>query len=135
MTDAPQARVDTVTKRRLSGQRARGLTLWSVAAILTSPAAIVTSGVSLAFAAGLVVVAAIMQVRGFDARRPLAAGIVSLVIGAAVSGALQRYVVRPVEVKGHEAAHQGQVEQRFDHAFDRATEAPQGPGDAGTQSK
>ena len=101
--------------------RARGLLVWSVVALAMSPFSIPTFGVGAALAIGLIVVAAVLQSRGFDARRPLAAGIVALSLNAVSAGACSWLVLRTAEVTGREAVRQDKVEDRFDKAFDNAT--------------
>jgi hypothetical protein len=115
--------------------RARGLLVWSVVALAMSPFSIPTFGVGAALAVGLIVVAGILQSRGFDARRPLAAGIVALSLNAVSAGACSWLVLRTAEVTGREAVRQDKVEDRFDKAFDNATAPPEDTntsgGDAG----
>ncbi|HEY1100878.1 MAG TPA: hypothetical protein VGF99_18205 [Myxococcota bacterium] len=93
-------------------------------ALVLSPFSIPTFGVGLALGIGLIVVAAVMQHRGFSARGPLAAGIIAVTIGLASAGACGWLVLRPAEVKGREAVRQERVENRFDRFFSNATDAP-----------
>lgn len=120
---------------RAQHPRARGLAAWSVVALLLSPFAINTFGIGAALAIGLVVVSAVLQARGFDARRPMAAGIAALAINASSAGACGWLVLRTAEVTGREAVRQNNVELRFDRAFDSATAPPEdtitSAGDAG----
>lgn len=122
--------VEPPTTKRLDQRRARGLTLWSVMALLLSPFSIPTFGVSGALAAGLVIVASLLQWRGLDARRPLAAGIIALCLNGLSAGACSWLVLRTAEVTGFEAVRQEAVEDRFDQVFKDATRAPTG-GPAG----
>jgi hypothetical protein len=123
------------SSERAQHSRARGLAAWSVVALLLSPFAISTFGIGAALAIGLVVVSAVLQARGFDARRPMAAGIVALVINLSSAGACGWLVLRTAEVTGREAVRQNTVERRFDRAFDNATAPPENTststGDAG----
>ncbi len=107
-------------------RRARGLTLWSVLALFLSPFPIPTLGMSAVIAAGLVVVALVLRWRGFDARRPLAVGIIALVLNAVSAGACSWLVLRTAEVGGSEAARQETIERDFDRVFEDATKAPSG---------
>ena len=123
----PTTTTTTTTKasrRRLEKKPARGLLAWSIVAILLSPFAIPTFGIGVALAIGLIVVAAIFQKRGFDARGHLAAGIVALSLGLVSAGACGWLFLRPAEVTGREAVRQDRVESRFDRFFNNATEAP-----------
>ena len=123
------------SSERAQHPRARGLAAWSVVALLLSPFAINTFGIGAALAIGLVVVSAVLQARGFDARRPMAAGIAALAINASSAGACGWLVLRTAEVTGREAVRQNNVELRFDRAFDSATAPPEdtitSAGDAG----
>ncbi len=105
-------------------RRARGLTLWSVIALVLSPFSIPTLGMSAVIAAGLVVVSLVLRWRGFDARRPCVAGIVALVLNAVSAGACSWLVLRTAEVGGSEAARQETIERDFDRVFEDATKPP-----------
>lgn len=112
-----------------SAARARGLTLWAIVAVAMSPFSIPTGGVSVVVALGLIAVALVMRFRGFNATRPLVAGVVAVCGNMISAGACSYLFLRPAEVSGHEATRQDRVEDRFDRAFDRATEVtPQGDG-------
>ncbi len=131
MSETPEETTSPPTKakaRRLDKKPARGLLAWSIVAVLLSPFSIPTFGIGVGLAIGLIVVAAVFQKRGFDARGHLAAGIVSLCIGLASAGACGWLFLRPAEVTGREAVRQERVENRFDRFFDRATDAPPDDG-------
>jgi hypothetical protein len=106
-------------------RRARGLTLWAIIAIALSPFSIPTSGFSFVVALGLVGVALLMRFRGFNATRPLIAGIVAVSGNLVSAGACSYLFLRTAEVTGREAVRQDRVEDRFDEAFDDAEDAPQ----------
>lgn len=111
-------------RRPLDRRRARGLTLWSALVLLMSPFSIPTFGMSGVLAVALVIVSALLQWRGFDARRPLAAGIVAVCLNVLSAGACSWLVLRTAEVTGIEAIRQEGVEQDFDRVFDEATKPP-----------
>jgi len=119
-----EAPVSKVSRRRLEKRPARGLLAWSIVAIVLSPFSIPTFGVGLALGVGLIIVAAIFQRRGFDARGHLAAGIVAVTLGVVSAGACGWLFLRPAEVTGKEATRQNRVEAKFDRFFNNATEAP-----------
>jgi hypothetical protein len=114
----------------LDRRRARGLTLWSVLVLVMSPFSIPTFGMSGVLAVALVIVAGLLQWRGLDARRPMAAGIVAVCLNALSAGACSWLVLRTAEVTGIEAIRQEGVEQDFDRAFDEATKPPSREGTA-----
>ncbi len=105
-------------------RRARGLTLWSLLALFLSPFSIPTLGMSAVIAAGLVVVALVLRWQGFDARRPLAVGIVALALNALSAGACAWLVLRTAEVGGGEATRHETIDQDFDRVFEDATKPP-----------
>jgi hypothetical protein len=126
-TGAPAATIDAAPSgdgRPLDRRRARGLTLWSVLVLLMSPFSIPTFGMSGVLAVALVIVAGLLQWRGFDARRPMAAGIVAICLNGLSAGACSWLVLRTAEVTGIEAIRQEGVEQDFDRVFDEATKPP-----------
>ena len=134
--DAAAPEVSKASRRRLDKRPARGLLAWSIVALVLSPFSIPTFGIGLALGIGLIVVAAIFQKRGFDARGHLAAGIVAVTLGVASAGACGWLFLRPAEVTGSEAVRQNRVEARFDRFFDNATDAPAGTGaDAGVNAR
>ncbi len=108
-------------------RRARGLTLWSLIALVLSPFSIPTLGMSAVIAAGLVVVALVLRWQGFDARRPLAVGIVALALNAVSAGACSWLVLRTAEVGGGEATRHDSIEHDFDRVFEDATKPPSRP--------
>ena len=125
-----------VSRRRLEQRPARGLLAWSIIALVLSPFSIPTFGIGLALGIGLIVVAAVFQRRGFDARGHLAAGIVAVTMGFASAGACGWLFLRPAAVTGTEAVRQNRVEARFDRFFDTATDAPADTGaDAGVNAR
>ena len=114
--------------RPLDRRRARGLTLWSVLVLVMSPFSIPTFGMSGVLAVALIVVAGLLQWQGFDARRPMAAGVVAVCLNAVSAGACSWLVLRTAEVTGREAIRQQGVEQDFDRVFDEATRPPSRSG-------
>ncbi len=123
MSDASDD-MSKVQHRKLEKRPARGLLAWSIVALVLSPFSIPTFGIGLALGVGLIVVAAVFQKRGFDARGHLAAGIVAVALGVASAGACGWLFLRPAEVTGKEAVRQNRVEARFDRFFDNASDAP-----------
>ncbi len=111
-------------ERSFERRRARGLTLWSLLALVLSPFSIPTLGMSAVIAAGLIVVALVLRWQGFDARRPLAVGIVALALNALSAGACSWLVLRTAEVGGGEATRHKTINQDFDRVFEDATKPP-----------
>jgi len=89
-----------------------------------SPFSIPTFGMSGVLAVALIIVAGLLRWQGFDARRPMAAGIVAVCLNALSAGACSWLVLRTAEVTGIEAIRQEGVEQDFDRVFDEATKPP-----------
>lgn len=109
---------------RLSTPRARGLTLLSIVALLLSPFSIPTFGTGMGLGVILIGIAIILERRGYRARGPLAAGVVSVVVGATSAGACGWFVLRTAEVTGREEVRQDRVEDRFDKAFEKSERPP-----------
>lgn len=110
---------------RLTAPRARGLTLLSIVALGLSPFSVPTFGAGTALGVVLIGIAIILERRGYRARGPLAAGVVSVVVGATSAGACGWFVLRTAEVTGKEEIRQDRVEDRFDQAFENSERAPQ----------
>lgn len=127
-TPAGEAGAPPGSVRPLDRRRARGLTVWSVLALVMSPFSVPTFGMSGVLAVALVIVAGLLQWQGLDARRPLAAGVVAICLNALSAGACSWLVLRTAEVTGIEAIRQQGVEQDFDRVFDDATKPPARPG-------
>ncbi len=110
----------------LPAPRARGLTLLSILALVSAPFSIPTFGLGVGLGGFLIVAALVLNRRGFRARGPLIAGIVSVVVGCGSAGACGWFVLRTAEVTGRDELRQDRVEDLFDRAFEESEEAPSG---------
>lgn len=104
--------------------RARGLTLLSIVALVTSLFAVPTLGIGAGIAVILLVASWLLYRRGYAVRRVVVAAIVSLVLSGVSAGACWKFVLLPAEVEGEELQRQTDVELDFDRAFEDAAAPP-----------
>jgi hypothetical protein len=102
----------------------RNLTLLGFVSIVLSLVPVWTYGIGAILGVVQLVLAVVLHRRGYQVRAVRITGVVCLLLSALSGGACWWFVLRPAEATGAEATHQEHVEQRFDKAFDQATEAP-----------
>ncbi len=128
---AQPERLSTREVRRqahLSKEKARGLTLLSILAVLLSPFSIPTFGLGIALGVVLIIASVVLRRQGYRAGGPLAAGVIAVVVGATSAGACGWFVLRTAEVTGKEELRQDRVGDRFEEAFENSERGPSSDG-------